>query len=65
MTFGRLYSHLQLKTKNSKPYICYATKVAQNHEKPKQNTPNAPFYNIFYKLTTFFKKRERLLDFRL
>ena len=27
------------------------------YEKPKRNTPNAPLYNIFYDLTTFFKEK--------
>jgi hypothetical protein len=35
----------------------YATKVTTNYEKPKPNHLKPPLYNIFYKLTTLFKKK--------
>lgn len=36
-----------------------ATKVVKPNEKAKQNGLNCPYDNIFYKLTTLFKKNTK------
>ena len=42
--------------------LSYATKVVLTYEKPKQNSPNRPFYNIIYDLTTLFKENNYKID---